>query len=1614
MVLGAQVADPPCINSDDCHLKLQDCKSQPIPHESKLGADPCVVPDVEDPETSFCCQPQLKPARKNSLLYSDFCSKSLSYPKWCEEIVGLVLKTRSPFASYVSKTIQLTRACRDTSKPTLTQFFPIPIAQFGVFGGTPNGSSALVRHNRRLSRTIQLISCAMNFWFFDGRHGDMELLRRKPSSQHLAFFQRVRLLVESEGPAFVDKLPSAGRRFPELGARLSELSDAITRMGYASNPYDKSFAGVEALKDDKVDEVLQPYHDADPDKLILHGRGAWDPSEFLEDELCLSFREPRVLLHGRVAPPGPNIRDSAITMSRLAMKWDDLDLLYLHREMIHKDSLVRIFGAYKSSEVHRQIGDKRGQNVREAKLRGPSCDLPSGADFVEMYIDPRISSMAISITDRKDFYHQLAAAESKAITNTIGPSIPAEMLANSKAYSRFMIRQSRKRYDRHRQGDLLREDQQHSGFILPPDGELWAAFQSVLQGDHAGVEVATQSHSSLLQTAGLLPDCCRMVASRPLHSRCNAEGLVIDDYFAISIQPKHICREDTLAYKNYEKAQAIYESNALLGSPHKDIIAQDQGKVIGAFLNASRRATDRGLVTVAAPAAKRISLSYITFQVCKLGYTTDALHLCLLGGWVSALGYRRPLMAILRDSFHLVSSDDYDRDHPKILHLPRQVVVELSLLATLVPLMSTDLTAPFHQEVFCTDASLSKGAILAANISEEISAVLWKSSRSKGAYTRLLSPLEAALKHLGCLEEKPAQIQADAIDRPLAFTFEFIEVFSGAAKITQHIARLGVSVGPPIDLSESPEFDLEGHYVIRWLTHLIASKKLRGFFLSPPCTTFSIMRRPRLRSKTQPLGINPADPQTATGTKLALRGLQTLKVGAQNHAAGILEAPFSAYTKHLPSWGHLRQLAEVSEARCDSCRYGSIHLKSFRFLGLRVNLEEVSLRCCCSSRHVQVEGKYTKASATYTDDLADALAKVLFTGIRKCQAAFKDPDELNTQGLESQLINDVATSAPWKEIAVWDFRKCSHINILEESVVYRLCSILAKDCRPKRVTILVDSNVVRCASSKGRTSSNGLAPILRKVMALCIAAGLYVSFAFVPTRLNASDDPTRDRDVRPSLAGLGYGKMSVEQLFKLSELPKLKRWASNWARLVLLSSSIDILENADRSLFRQTNCHRKPQTSMDFDATLGFPGEGPLFGSSPTFLFLFSAIAFLLARPCRWNFGFTRSSTRHVVGVSPPCPFLRPGGCYCCFLLLGFSPAMAMPISARTAGERLKAMQRAERPEIKVGRPVTEATSALRDRYWKTFEDWVRESGIDLEPLLAEAHLHVEDINILLSSFGRALYKAGKSYTQYAETINPLGSRIPGLRRLLQQSWDFGYAWVKHEPSIHHVAMPASIAVAMVTTALLWGWSKVAGTIALGFSALLRPGEIVSAVRKDLLLPRDVNHTINYGLPSIREPKSRFTHARHQSAKFDAADFLEVVDFAFGKIKDHERLWPQSPQTLRQRFKDLLQALHLPTVGTIELKALDLGSLRCGGATFLMQSTEDSELCRRRGRWANMKMMDIYVQETMALQYMRHVPATTRDHFLSVAGSFSQVLRRVSAFQAASIPSNAWYYLLSR
>ena len=466
-----------------------------------------------------------------------------------------------------------------------------------------------------------------------------------------------------------------------------------------------------------------------------------------------------------------------------------------------------------------------------------------------------------------------------------------------------------------------------------------------------------------------------------------------------------------------------------------------------------------------------------------------------------------------------------------------------------------------------------------------------------------------------------------------------------------------------------------------------------------------------------------------------------------------------------------------------------------------------------------------------------------------------------------------------------------------------------------------------------------------------------------------ADHPTRDNDVPPPVPGLGPDVWTY-QAVKQDAL----RLASSWVRLALLLQphlAFTAFETAG-----QADAHldfRAFVRTRGFDSSLGFPGEGPLL------------------RGCGSVSPFSLLSLSCLLGRS--------------FVCLGFSvlgAAQAMDTSRVAKGEAARTLSWGK------GAKTWKASAEGHRGQERKAERAARKVAPCSGPLRSDPDF----ANEVLICYGQHLHKTGKTYSSYSETLNMFSSQCPSLRRLLQPAWDLAFSWQREEPPVHHTAMPWQVLTAAVAIALVYGWVDVAGVISLCWGGLARVGEVLNATRSDLVLPADVGTPgSGYLLMTVREPKTRFRAARHQSLRVDQPQLLRVITLAFSALEPSERLWPFSGSTLRNRFRKLMLALRLCPGIVPRVRDFDLGSLRAGGATWLMDTTENPDYVRRRGRWITTKVMEIYVQEVTALTFLPRLPDDVKQHVFAWAGVFAAMVDKAERWHAFSLPASSWKYL---
>ena len=269
---------------------------------------------------------------------------------------------------------------------------------------------------------------------------------------------------------------------------------------------------------------LRPYRDADPARLLITGSGSWDISDLLGPELLVPFLDPIALRS--IPASDQSFHDTTHNDPRDALAlfklWDCKGLLRIVPAPRPANELVHVFGCFKNDQRDRMIGDRRGPNSLEGKVKGPSGLLPPGFLLCGLSV-PRFTHALVGVsTDRSDFYHQIQITPARTASNAVGPALMLSDFLGTKAHAEYLRAAAVARH-------LPREEKGDDFGVVPRsllvgDEACYGAFASLFQGDHGGVEYATAAHEALLANQGMNLRTTRTTLLRMrTHSRCRTK-----------------------------------------------------------------------------------------------------------------------------------------------------------------------------------------------------------------------------------------------------------------------------------------------------------------------------------------------------------------------------------------------------------------------------------------------------------------------------------------------------------------------------------------------------------------------------------------------------------------------------------------------------------------------------------------------------------------------------------------------------------------------------------------------------------------------------------------------------------------------------------------------------------------------------------------------------------------------------------------------------------------------------------------------------------------------------------------------------------------------------------
>ena len=264
-----------------------------------------------------------------------------------------------------------------------------------------------------------------------------------------------------------------------------------------------------------------------------------------------------------------------------------------------------------------------------------------------------------------------------------------------------------------------------------------------------------------------------------------------------------------------------------------------------------------------------------------------------------------------------------------------------------------------------------------------------------------------------------------------------------------------------------------------------------------------------------------------------------------------------------------------------------------------------------------------------------------------------------------------------------------------------------------------------------------------------------------------------------------------------------------------------------------------------------------------------------------------------------------------------------------------------------------------------------------------------------LAKYGQHCYDTGVALGDYVDAINGVVDLDRTLRRKLTPAWDVVEAWRSVAPATNHVPCPSSLALAMFSLATAWGWWDVGILILLGFLGILRPGEMLRLRPADILPPSVLLLPTLTAYVSIRDPKQKRTTARREHVLVEDAAFVAFLEeWLACHGAPTRKIFKGKASDFRKCFDALVRFFGIePCDG----KGITPASLRGGGATWLFQQTGSIELPRWRGRWQQVRTVEIYVQEVAALSVLPALSIPQRFRIRQFAGSAPVILEQATA-----------------
>ena len=1237
---------------------------------------------------------------------------------------------------------------------------------------------------------------------------------------------------------------------------------------------------------------------------------SFDPKPFLEPLLRSAYDEPAVLRKASSQWPvrtPAKVHCSRQELLRMAAKWDNLGAVRITpADALPWDECVGLFSVSKSAAHDRLIVNPTVANSRSHTITHYSRTLAPGSLLTLLRLEPNMS-FRFAADDLSDYYYTFRISPSRAVRNSIRCRFQPAELAHLQCAAGLRM-----------------------------EGPQLLSLNTLAVGDSLAVEVGQAAHYGVLRdlAGALLPKevlLCRQPVPR---SDC-VELLAIDDHICIQKVktvdlPKYLPGRDT---QIMDSASRAYRQVGLVLNDDKKRRFKTLGVLLGAELD--------GLRGIVCPPRIRVwSLAVLTAVVAERGSATRELLEKLLGCWIHAVMFRRPVFAVIDSLF----KEGQGLPRHQVFSLSNQSRNELLMLCCLCCCLQTDLRAGYDPALYCMGASPHGGAVCSTQVGEAAAFELWRHRELRGYHTRLQSEVSAILTEKGIQSFgaesfgddnpvpnpfKPVLRSPSQIPKPLreGILFDCIEIFRGTGNWSICHSQAGLVVHTGFDLKGpgSRRVDVLEPGVRHELVALALRAVVREWHAGVPCVSFGTLRRPRVRSRACPNGFDAQDPFTQLHNRMARLIAFVFSIAIQYGQFVSVEQPAGTSLYHMHCYRTLVMLGCVVSTFC-FCSYGSPFLKRSRWLHNKPRLCRLESSCHCSRKgnHFEVRGTFTAERLEEFLALAKPSAEVVY-------------------GVLPRVGQSVA----------------------EFSGAY-----------PLRLASLMASGSV--ASARGHTEKMPLCARERT------ARWLGLDPLHLPPALEPGLEPFPEREwfEDPEWVSELCRSLPFREVFRytfkkpghinVNESRVYKSWVKSLARRGFSIRAVGILDSRVTIGAAAKGRSSSFAISRILQGCLGYVLGSGLYTS---LLHCYSGdnVADNPSRgkpvqaPTRevplWLESLLRGDTQAFDQVVLSAKIKKIPARWLRFLLL-----LGGDIE-RNPGPQ--APQRRGPLDLEAG--FAPSTAKKMQKSFAGFVAWLAATLSCVPEAVFESSASTA---AALRAYGLHLYENGFPRYLYVYAITAMQDKYPVHRNFLTAAWQVDKKWQRAEPGNCRPVLPVAAVRAAIGLALLWEWKMWAGLVMIGFLAMLHPAELVALERRDLVFPSDtLGHTRSLFV-HLRNPKtSRF--ARRQHGRIDDPCTIRFLQCLFGNLGLEQKLYPASLHRFRRQWDAIMTKLGLPCRAS--QRGATPGVLRGSGATHFYICTENIPLLAWRGRWARTKTLEFYLQEVAAQVLFLGLSETTRS-----------------------------------